>query len=433
MKSTREQIQQYCLFGAPLDTGNLGVTALSVSVMDGIAQRCPDWQPVIFDYGRNVRRTTFRTGGSATLNVLQIGSSNSRRVYRPDTLGFMRLAQSVGGLRSTGLQAMRSCRAVLDVSGGDSFTDLYGSRRFADMITRKRLALHAGAKLILLPQTYGPFADRRKREIARGLVLRARAAWARDPDSLDSLQDLLGADFSADRHRSGVDLAFGLPLVKPAPEFADYVEQWTSIPGCETVGVNVSGLIYNGGTEAQRQYGLKADYRELTHSLVRRLLAEGNCRIVLVPHVFRDQNDTREDTESDLVACERVRAELHDESDGRLDVLPLLFDPREIKWAIGQFDWFCGTRMHSTIAALSTGVPTSAVAYSLKTRGVFETCDAADCVADPRCLDTEQSLEVLWESFVHREEHRARLLRRLPAVTSQCQRQMDEIVAVASE
>jgi polysaccharide pyruvyl transferase WcaK-like protein len=79
-------------------------------------------------------------------------------------------------------------------------------------------------------------------------------------------------------------------------------------------------------------------------------------------------------------------------------------DEREVKWVISKLDWFCGTRMHSTIAALSSGVPTASVAYSDKTRGVFDTCGVGDQVIDPRSLQTRDVVERLSACWAGRAE-----------------------------
>jgi polysaccharide pyruvyl transferase WcaK-like protein len=41
-----------------------------------------------------------------------------------------------------------------------------------------------------------------------------------------------------------------------------------------------------------------------------------------------------------------------------------------MKWIIAQCSVFAGARTHSTIAALSSGVPTLSIGYSLKARGI---------------------------------------------------------------
>ncbi|HLU47010.1 MAG TPA: polysaccharide pyruvyl transferase family protein, partial [Planctomycetota bacterium] len=149
---------------------------------------------------------------------------------------------------------------------------------------------------------------------------------------------------------------------------------------------------------------------------------ESDARIVLVPHVLGG-------AESDVPACERVLGELGADARDRVAILPPIYDQSEIKWVISRFDWFCGTRMHSTIAALSTGVPTAAIAYSLKTLGVFETCEQGEHVADPRSMETEEVVARVWSSFETRRSTREKLAKTAPEVVRRAEAQMDEILA----
>jgi colanic acid/amylovoran biosynthesis protein len=86
--------------------------------------------------------------------------------------------------------------------------------------------------------------------------------------------------------------------------------------------------------------------------------------------------------------------------------------------------------MHATIAALSSGVPSAAVAYSNKTAGVFETCRQGDHVADPREFGTSEMLERLWWSWERRAEARRVLHAALPEVLFKADAQMDKIAAI---
>ena len=95
----------------------------------------------------------------------------------------------------------------------------------------------------------------------------------------------------------------------------------------------------------------------------------------------------------DVRACEELRTKLVDRFGGRVLCLPRGLDERETKWCVSRCAWFMGTRMHSTIAALGSGVPCASIAYSLKTLGVFETCGLGDQVADPREHDTGEIVE----------------------------------------
>ena len=87
--------------------------------------------------------------------------------------------------------------------------------------------------------------------------------------------------------------------------------------------------------------------------------------------------------------------------------------------------------MHSTIAALSSGVATAALAYSLKTRGVFATCGMAEAVVDLRESTGPGALASLQRLWGRRQQDTAALGRHLPSVRKAASRQLDEIVGSA--
>lgn len=308
---------------------------------------------------------------------------------------------------------------VADLSGGDSFTNLYGGLIFAAQCLRKKTALDSQVPLLLLPQTYGPFLGKTASRIATSIVRRASFCWARDERSFNILRDLLGDAFDPVRHRCGVDVAFLLEQREPR-------HQDTDPPGGQgpLAALNISGLIYNDPEKAATRYKFRANYREAMHSIVQRI-ADSGARVLLVPHVVTPRGHY----ESDTNAAEALVASLPATQRERVTIAPEFTDPRQAKWLIAQSDWFCGTRMHATIAALSSGVPAAAVAYSDKTLGVFETCGQGGEVVDPRVHDTEEVVERLWDSYQRRDSIRASLAERLPAVLAKANQQMDEIAA----
>jgi polysaccharide pyruvyl transferase WcaK-like protein len=332
----------------------------------------------------------------------------------------------VGDLASPGLEAMRQADAILDLSGGDSFTDLYGEKRFDTVSFPKWIALDLGAPLVLLPQTYGPFRDARLRAKAFEIIRGARAAWARDARSFDVLRGLLGDEFDPRRHRLGVDMAFGLEARARDGGLDPVVDRWHRERRGPVVGVNVSGLIWLS-PERARSYGFRADYRAVTTTIVKRLLMVPDVHVVLIPHVIAPIGSY----ESDLEACLGVEAAV--EGGERLHVLRPPYDACEIKHEIGRLDWFVGTRMHATIAALSSSVPAAAVAYSQKFLGIFERCGLGDEVIDPTQLDESESVERAMGAFHGREGARARLVAALPSIRSTLAEQLDDVVSVVLE
>jgi colanic acid/amylovoran biosynthesis protein len=416
-------------FGAAPDTANLGVSALFLSIIEAIALHSRKLHVTAFDNGWGARdaHVCLSTGRSFAYSLR--GARGGYRYHRPENLALMSGAARLGALGRALNPAVRvvdACHAVLDVSGGDSFSDIYGPKRFWNIVRPKLISLRRGVPLILLPQTYGPFSSASLRSVAQTAVRGAAMAWARDHHSFDQLRELLGREFDETRHFEGVDLAFALQPTDASRKLSPALRSWIEERdgGLELIGINVSGLIHLGGQTARDQYNLRADYDLLIATLITRVLQHPRIRIVLVPHVMSPVGHY----ESDLQACLAVRDGLPKHLHERVIVSPLELDAREAKWLIGHLDWFCGTRMHSTIAGLSMGVPTAAIAYSDKTRGVFASCGAEDQVIDPRVLDTEEAAQRLLQSFCQRASIRQRLAQALPAVIAKAQNEMLSIL-----
>lgn len=418
------------LFGASPDTPNMGVSALFASAVEGLTQQLEAVQWVLFDDGLGRRSSTFRRASGETLAITCFGARAGRRYYRPENLATMQLLADCGSLAAAmneGIRLIDSCDAVLDVSGGDSFSDIYGRKRFNSVYWTKKIALARHKPLILLPQTYGPYRASDVRQLAESVTRRASMAWARDPDSFEAMKRLLGSAYDPAIHRLGVDMAFGLEPRLASSRIPQPLARWLgeaprAVP---LLGINVSGLIYNDPERARGSFRMLADYRAVVAAFVRRVLDETPARVVLVSHVM----DSPGHYESDVEACASVAGLFSGRVADRLFVAPVGLDESEVKWLISQMDWFCGTRMHSTIASLSSGVPTAAIAYSDKTVGVFATCGQEAQVFDPRKLAGDAVVNGLWRSFVGRDALRESLLRRLPQVKSDVVQQMCDIAS----
>lgn len=416
------------LFGASQDTPNMGVSALFTSAIEGLTRELVEVQWVVFDSGLGRRSKVFRMSDGTSLQLTHFGGRGGHRYYRPENLATMRFLSQlgqVGHYLNEGLRLIDSCDAVLDVSGGDSFSDIYGWKRFRSVSRAKMIALFREKPLILLPQTYGPYSDARALKLAESITCGASMAWARDPNSFEVLKHLLEPTFSPAIHRQGVDMAFGLVPRDALGRMSAKLAAWLSESPRSTpvIGVNISGLIYNDPERASSRYHFVADYRSAMASFLKRLLETASVRVVLIPHVM----DRPGHYESDQEACMDVLDTIHEKLADRLLVAPVDLDQSEVKWLISQMDWFCGTRMHSMIAALSSNVPTAAVAYSDKTLGVFDTCNQASQVFDPRILETDAVVEGLLQSFIDRDSIRESLAARLPQVNEIASGQMRDI------
>lgn len=125
-------------------------------------------------------------------------------------------------------------------------------------------------------------------------------------------------------------------------------------------------------------------YERAVASFVAWLVDERDASVVFVPQVtFADGRD------DDRVTARRVAA-----AAARPDGVRVVEDelsPAEVRWLCGEMDAFVGTRMHSNIFALSSGVPTLAIAYQPKTAGIMSRLGLGDFVVPIEGL-TEREL-----------------------------------------
>lgn len=409
----------------------MGVTALYASTVSGLRGLIPNLSFLVFDNGFGRRRTTTRLGEDADFEVDFCGAHAGMRIDRAENLLSMATASSLGGLGAfvnTYVRAIDTCDAVLDISGGDSFSDIYGMKRFKSVVRPKLIALRRKVPLILLPQTYGPYRTTGAREAARKAVKGATMCWARDKPSFGELRNLLGDAFNSESHFCGVDLAFGLGPKDASDQVGSEILTMINTDRSvrPLVGFNVSGLIYNDPDAAVSNYGFKSDYRKLVLSFLEWLMKNTKANLVLVPHVMSPKGHY----ESDPGACESIARDLPEEFGSRIAVSPASFDQSQVKWLISQANWFCGTRMHSTIAALSSGVPTATISYSDKALGVFQSCGQGEQVFDPRRLSGDQILNELLHSYESRATIQNSLNEHLPNVQAQLSDQLHSIASV---
>ena len=70
--------------------------------------------------------------------------------------------------------------------------------------------------------------------------------------------------------------------------------------GCaRLVGINVNGLMYNGGYTRNNMFDLRMNYHELLPELLMALLKQDNTEVLLVPHTY----GTPGTVENDLDSC----------------------------------------------------------------------------------------------------------------------------------
>ena len=302
-------------------------------------------------------------------------------------------------------EALARADAVFDIGGGDSFTDIYGPRRFLQVWSTKARTLAKRKPLILCPQTIGPFESAWSRTLARAVMNRAAAVVSRDAPSTAFLADL-GVQSTV---LEATDVAMRLPYAPP-PARAD---------GTVRVGLNVSGLLMSGGYTGANQFGLGVDYPALIREIIGWFQAQDGVELHLVGHVQSEVQPVEDD--------QRAGAALAEEFPDTV-LAPMFASPVDAKSYIAGMDFFMGARMHATIAAFSSGVPVVPMAYSRKFRGVFETL-GYDYVADMKAETSDQVMARIRDGF----EARAQLTKDLNVAMTGVDARLDAYQALAAQ
>ena len=93
-----------------------------------------------------------------------------------------------------------------------------------------------------------------------------------------------------------------------------------------------------------------------------------------------------------------------DDLGSRITMIPRTFNASQIKAIISRLRFFIGARTHSTIAALSAGVPTISIAYSVKARGINRDIFGEEWMVIPTVRLSKESLLIALDQLVEREK-----------------------------
>lgn len=245
--------------------------------------------------------------------------------------------------------------------GGDNYTLDYGLPR---KFMRLDEYLHErGVPIVLWGGSVGPF------EAAPIFVpemlahLRTmRAILVRESDSYEYLKQ---HSIEAKLHRMS-DPAFVMEPVEPR------AEKLGSCPPSGVIGLNLSPMmakyVTNGDMDAWVRLG--AD-------ILQSIIARTQHYVLLIPHVTGAESNDHEFLCRVASACSRTTS-------ARVFCLADNLSAAETKWVISRCVVFAGARTHSTIAAISSAVPTLSLAYSRKARGLNQDIFASQdfCLQD---------------------------------------------------
>ena len=223
------------------------------------------------------------------------------------------------------------CDVCLSV-GGDTYC--YGDNHGIQVLTRE--LKKRGKKTVLWGASIGAEdLSERKLESLRDFD----AIFTREPITYELLKEN-GAN---DNIYLFSDPAFCMERVEVEP-----IDGFTRE---NTLGFNISPLVASGDPRK----------KEIAEDFLRFVFENTTMKVLLIPHVVEENNNDYDFMKPIFEKFEHT---------GRIAILPSDLEARQYKGYIAGTRFFVGARTHSTIAAYSSGVPTIALGYSVKARGI---------------------------------------------------------------
>jgi len=236
--------------------------------------------------------------------------------------------------------------AVLSV-GGDNYSLDYGIPKvFTDL---DDFVLDKKRPLILWGASVGPFDRLPKYEKYMIRHLRTvTAIFARESVTVNYLSKI----GITENVYQVADPAFVMDPIEPHDENKKLIIKKSAI------GLNLSPLMarYVTGGDLPKWERIAVD-------IVKTIAEKTHRPMYLIPHVTIPGSN-------DFTFLEKVWNLMDSQIKSDITLIPPDYNAAETKWIISNMSLFAGARTHSTIAALSSCVPTISFAYSIKAKGI---------------------------------------------------------------
>jgi polysaccharide pyruvyl transferase WcaK-like protein len=422
----------FCIIGGAQNTGNLGVSALGAATIRNLKTVFPNCCIILQQQSSRPKNLTisFREEVENIDTLFLHSSFKIRERYGTKyALTIARITKNFPKhlcdfIRSkvTTLQTISKADVVFDISGGDSFSSIYGENVFRSMVSFKQIPLLLRKPLVLLPQTFGPFDGELVCEQVASIFRESALITSRDLDGLQEIKGIMKCNLD-NRFSLCPDVAFTLdPISVPLERETFFNENQNSDP---VIGLNVSGLLYAN----RRDFGINIDYKKLIYLIVELAVKEIGGKVLLVPHVVGTAKMPTTGTameNTDFYACKKVLKELKNEYGKKLGMITGNYNAGEIKYLIRKCDFFIGSRMHACIAAASQKIPTIALSYSKKFAGVFGLAGIPDIVIDLREGSAQKCVRNISNHFLNRFKFQPRLSTQIDLTKHRVQKYFQE-------
>jgi colanic acid/amylovoran biosynthesis protein len=237
----------------------------------------------------------------------------------------------------------------------------------------------------LYSQSVGPVYGKLQQKVLQYFLNKASLIILREKISYDYIKDLK----IKSKFLLSSDAAF---LLK------NYTKGSSASSLPETLTLNKNKI--NIGTTVRNWFNDPKDQDEYENTMAAFfdiLIRKYSINIFYIPQVIAKQFD-----DDDRKSANRVRELMVYKTS--FYIISDNLHPFQLIKLVGKMDYFVGTRMHSNIYALINGVPTLAIEYEYKTRGIMEDLDLEEFVFSINDLSSEALFDKFSTMMLNRED-----------------------------
>lgn len=297
----------------------------------------------------------------------------------------------IGSMYKELFPTINETEAVLSI-GGDNYSLDYG---VPDLFTGlDTLVLENKKPIIIWGASVGPFEKIPGYEkYMKKHLQNVTGIFARESATVEYLNKI-GV---IDNVYKVADPAFLMDATEPQSDKKIKIEE-------DSIGINLSPLMVRYFSD-----GDMGSWINTATKIVEHISNRTDNTIYLIPHVTTPNSN-------DYLFLKKVK-ENTKISKGKIILLSPIYNASETKWIISKMKLFAGSRTHSTIAALSSYVPTLSFAYSIKAKGINrDIFGHEDYCLDPEKLTPEIVAKKIESMLETKNEIRAKLKVTIPNI-----------------
>ncbi len=304
--------------------------------------------------------------------------------------------------------------AVVDVSGY-AYSDVWGIESSKRALAWARHCKREGIPFVFMPQAWGPFRNPSIRDCVREMCQNA-LVYARDNESKAHLTEALGP--KPNNVALSPDIAFDFQ--------GGSHEQGAAL--LESIGIGVGGSPIVALTPNMRAYercsglGAGSSYIELMTGVAAYCIDTLGAAVLLIPHEFSFRNPSSQD---DRFLCGLISNAVSGR--GSCATITDFCYTDVIRTVYEHVDLVIGSRFHSLVFALASGVPVVAVGWAHKYGELLQSVDFGEFALSIRQGGVEEVCEKVERAWERRTGSRAKLAPRVARLRGEVKKTFDVV------